>query len=361
MAGPYASSGAMLYAYNLSFEETEAQDEKLSYSFTVDETDLYDIWYLGSGTNRMATHLSGMYWDVDEPPEKDTKYRNDVPQDSAPTIMNSPGAVSTIPIYWQKMGTRELEAGGHTLELIYEYRALAGSDPKMIVWGDCVVVVPASWNWTPPADGNAADRYPDYSAARLDLYWLEQTYFCEDLSSVSQNIPLPGPGVVGSAGTVFAFASNRPEIISADGRVTRPYYNENDADVIFSITANRGNGTVSKDLPITVLKLPKYHCTDVQITKADDSTYRATADIALNADAASDLTGACVFVLAAYDPDGALVGIGAKTQTVTGRLESICTELQIQADQVVEVKAYIISDWGTLQKVAESAYRQEEL
>ena len=356
-----ASGGKMLYAYNL---QNETGEEQFTYTFTLDQTAEYDIWYLGCEATAEATHLSGMWWNIDQPADTtDPDQRSHAAQADSVTIMNSTGGDSNIPMYWQKLDTREIEAGTHTLNLTYRYRTLAGAENTFVTWADCAAIIPSEYQWSPPADPEAPDRFPAYDAARLDAQYIEKTYFSGDYTAIEADLDLPDKPLT-PLGSTVTFRSGAPEVMSDQGQVTRPDFTGEDITFQFYIETTFGGVQSSLPVEMTVLKHPKYNITNFGVfdaagqpvqTLADGAGYTAEATIRLNAGADCPVDGRAALIAVVYDETGAIAGAAMAQQAVTPEAQKICTALPA-ADYAAgyTLRVYLLNDFMLANQLAET-------
>lgn len=347
---PDASGGAMLYAYNIV---NETGEEYFDYSFFVDSDGDYDLWYLGCETDAAATHLSGMWWNIDEKVDiSDDKQRNNTPKGNNITIMNSAGEDTSIPIYWQKLGTKNLESGEHTLNIAYAYRTLAGAEGAFVTWADCIVVIPAEYGWVPPQDETAVDKIPCYDKARLDGKYIKKEYFSGDYSKVLENITLPqNPMTPGGSKVSF---SSESDVMDDAGNVTRPYFTGNDTEFNFNIVTNYESAEVNTPVQMTVLKYPKYSVSEFGIydesgktadTLNKNMTYTAKAGVKINAAPDSAEKGSAVIIMALYDEKGALKAISMGLEKVTMEETIVETSLDTGEEDGRVLKVYLLNNF----------------
>ncbi|BBI35669.1 S-layer homology domain-containing protein [Cohnella abietis] len=74
------------------------------------------------------------------------------------------------------------------------------------------------------------------------------------VSNVTQNVTL---GTTGTDGTSVVWSSNKPNVISTTGVVTRPSYTAGDATVTLTATITKGSETDTKTFTLTVVKQPQ--------------------------------------------------------------------------------------------------------
>ena len=235
---------------NAGFEDRKFTGD----SFVIDKDTEYDFWYLGSATDKASGHLSGMFWGIDKVPDvENTQDRNNVPQGDAVKIMDSVGATNSIPVFWQKLGTSELLSGIHEIAFSWIFRSIKAD---FTTWADCVLVIPSEWGWTPPTDASG-DILPDYSIAWLDAMHIKEKYFSEDYSAIVEDIELPINDLKTPYGSGITFESENNGVISNEGIITRPYFNQDNVSSNFNIKANNAGKISSLKIPVTIIKLPK--------------------------------------------------------------------------------------------------------
>lgn len=335
-----ASGGKMLYSYGRIFNEGEDTVERLSYSFGIDEDADYDIWYLGCAGNSGTWHLSGVFWGIDNylPSVEGIKDRDENAQENSLTIMNSTGATSEIPLYWHKLGTETLTAGGHSLNLAYIYREL-GKD--MTLWADCVLVVPTEWEWTPPTEDNE-EKLPAYSIGKLDGRYIAEKYFNGDYSTLTENIALPTEALNTPAKSVISFESDNIDLLSETGEVKRPYYNQENANVNFMIAASRDGKKAVYNIPMTILRYAKYQCRDFRAFKTN-GTITAEVYLKLMAAPDSDEIGSADIIIAYYNDNGILQRIQQRSCQVGTEETLFAVDLKVP-EKSGYAKVFIINN-----------------
>lgn len=350
-----ASNGSMLYAYDTRPVDDDGHSEEIYYSFEIDTNGEYDIWYLGCGTNSSAAHLSGMYWDIDSSPEVSKDYRNENPQ-TGPTIINSAGSTSAIPIYWQKLGTKTLEEGSHKLNLTYAYRTLSGSKRAFMIWADCAMIIPSEWNWTPPETAADVVR-PAYTAGMMAGEYIAEKYFSGDYSAVVSDITVP-QSPKNPIEAVIGFESENENIIDNTGKVQRPYFTDSDETVRVNITAEYGGEKAYYPLDMTVKKLDKYTVSDISVSSdalSPSQTVTASVNAKLNVEDGSEVTGTASMLMLLYDAKGALCDI------VMEQSEILNTDTDVSANMTLPenvtgytLKVYLLNGLNMANRLADT-------
>ena len=323
-----ASGGKMLFAHGTTFGDDEDTAERLVYSFAVDEDTDYDIWYLGCAGDSASGNLSGMFWGMDDhiPDVIGTADRNEQGLEDKLIIMNSAGGTSGIPMYWSKLGTKSLSSGVHSLNVAYTYRSMSNG---MYLWADCVLVVPSEWNWRPPTEDNE-EKLPAYSIGKLDGRYIAEKYFTGDYSALTENIVLPSEKLSVPAKSEISFESSNTDVLSDGGEVTRPYYNQSDADVDFMVVATRDGKKATYNIPVTILRYPKYQCTSFKASKSNDGkVINAEALLKVMAQPDSGEEGSADIIIAYYDNNGILQGIKQSTKAISTDETPITASLEI--------------------------------
>lgn len=347
------SGGKMLYAHGLEPTDTEKTVETLRYSFVIDKDTEYDFWYLGSATDKASGHLSGMFWGIDKVPDvENTQDRNNVPQGDAIKIMDSVGATNSIPVFWQKLGTSELLSGIHEMAFSWIFRSIKAD---FTTWADCVLVIPSEWGWTPPTD-ESGDILPDYSIAWLDAMHIKEKYFSEDYSSIVDDIELPINDLKTPYGSIITFESENDGVISNEGVITRPYFNQDNVSTNFNIKANNAGKISSLKIPVTIIKLPKYSCSNFTVSGeiAAETQVTASAYIKVNAAAESGISGTATMVIAYYDEQGVLRKSNAVPASVGTTATELSATITLPEDlQGGFVKAYLLNNMSLGNRLAD--------
>lgn len=350
-----ASKGSMLYAYDMRPVEDDEYSEEIYYSFEVDKNGEYDIWYLGCGTNSSASHLSGMYWDIDSSPAVSKEYRNENPQ-TGPKIINSAGSTNAIPLYWQKLGTKTLEEGSHKLNLTYAYRTLAGAKRAFMVWADCAMVIPSEWNWTPPETAEEV-VLPAYTAGMMAGEDIAKRYFSGDYSSVISDISVP-QNPKNPIGAAIGFESENEDIIDNTGRVQRPYFTGSDETVRVNITAEYGGVTAYYPLDMTVKKLDKYSVSDISVSNdvlSPSQTVTASVNAKLNVEDGSEVTGTGTLLMLLYNDKGALCDIAMKQSEILNTGTDISADMTLPENITgYTLKAYLLNGLNMANRLADT-------
>ena len=361
VASSSASGGRMLYAYNLRPADNDEEVERLYYSFEVESGESYDIWYLGCASDNASAHLSGLYWDVDAEPEVSASYRNENPQGTSLTILNSAGATSEIPLYWQKLGTEELSAGEHRLYLTYAYRNLSGNPRAFMLWGDCAMIVPSSWNWTPPAEGDE-NILPDYTAGYLAGKYLAEKNFTGDYSALTSDLILPD-SLKNPVSAQIGFESERPDVMDNEGRVTRPLFSSENAVFNFNICAEKNGRRSYYPIPITVLKLNKYDISPISVTDGGGdevsglsagAELTASVNIKINTDEASGMTGNGMLLMLLYNREGALMASSMAKSQISNSPALLSTGMTLPDDvSGAQLRVYLLNGLEMGNRLAE--------
>ncbi len=344
----FASGDKLLYAYDIPSPDG-SDEETLYYSFMLDDDDEYDLWYLGAEMNVM--HLSGTQWSVDD---QEVNKLAAEPHNGV-IIMNTVGAVNNLPIYWQKLGTETLSSGLHTLNIKYTYRALQGAERKHVIWADCVIVVPKSWNFTPPSNQDAQDRYPKYEIARLDARYFAEQYMHDDYTNIQENIILPDVNVLTPGGSKILGIGAEDCPVNTNGEVTRPYFDE--GDMTFNLPVNAENeGVVSSySVPASIKALEKYNVGEIKVDGELSETITVSVDVKLNTSQESDLTGSAFMIAALFDKNDTLIATGIKESNVTREITTLETTVS-NTDKVdgVYLKVYLLNNRTLANKLCET-------
>lgn len=116
-----------------------------------------------------------------------------------------------------------------------------------------------------------------------DAAWLDASRVLEKTENLSQfsimyNLKLPDKAV--PHGSSITWKSDAPAVISDDGTVTRPSYQDGHKSVTLTATVTNGTGTVTKALQYTVLAWPD---TDApEIIKTDCSPENGSTEVPYN-------------------------------------------------------------------------------
>lgn len=304
-----ASEGKILYS-NAAKPDDGVTEENFSYSFEIDKQKEYDIWYLGIQTN--VSYLSSLQWCMDNSGQY---VANNVNQ-TTPTNYTISVAGSSFPMYWQKLGTKEISEGEHVLNLLYKVRNT--SPTVFLVAADCAVLVPSELDWMPNEDNLKGEQTKGEIIARVFANNYNE-YFNKDFSGITDDIDLPTAedciGFKNQLDAEIVFSADEfenKEVISSDGMVTRPFATASgDAQINFYINANYQN----KDdqwvsgryaIPMIVKKWEKYEITkELSVNKqklsaGDTITASASADIHVGG---SD-KGTVTVLMVLYDKNG---------------------------------------------------------
>lgn len=347
-----ASGGRMLFAYastnpNDTSGSEESMEETLNYTFVVDDEKEYDIWYLGC--DMAAAHLSGTKWAVDS--DAVDRARSD--NGNGVKILDSAGGDGGVPLYWQKLGTEVLSGGAHTLSLKYTYRNLSGSERSQFVWADCAIIVPKDWNFTPPSDESAQDKYPSCEIARFDAKYFAEEYMTGDYSQLKDNIELPSTDVIMPGGSSIRIAGGDCPV-GEDGSVTRPYFDKGDLTFELPITAVKENHEGVYKIPARILALDKYYVGDINI---DSPSSQVSVDLKLNISEESDITGSVMLVAAVYDENNILLSAKVTEETLDRELNTITAPLP-QDENAAYVKVYVLNNRQLANKLCETKTQQ---
>lgn len=347
-----ASGGRMLFAYastnpNDTSGSEESMEETLNYMFVVDDEREYDIWYLGCDMN--AAHLSRTKWAVDS----DVADHDRSDNGNGVKILDSAGGDGGIPLYWQKLGTEVLSGGAHTLSLKYTYRNLSGSERSQFVWADCAIIVPKDWNFTPPADEAAKDKYPSCEIARFDAKYFAEEYMTGDYSRLKDNIELPSTDVITPGGSSIRIAGGDCPV-GEDGNITRPYFDKGDLTFELPITAVKENHEGVYKIPASILALDKYYVGDINI---DSPLSQVSVDLKLNISEESDITGSVMLVAAVYDENNILLSAKVTEEKLDRELKTITAQLP-QEENAAYVKVYVLNSRPLVHKLCETKTQQ---
>ncbi|MDD6484130.1 MAG: hypothetical protein PUF72_06095 [Clostridiales bacterium] len=348
----HASGGRMLFAYastnpNDTSGSEESMEETLNYTFVVDDEKEYDIWYLGC--DMTAAHLSGTKWAVDSDAVDHDRSDNG----NGVKILNSAGGDGGIPLYWQKLGTEVLSGGIHTLSLKYTYRNLSGSGRSQFVWADCAIIVPKDWNFTPPADESAEDKYPSCEIARFDAKYFAEEYMKGDYSQLKDNIELPPTDVLTPGGSSIRIAGGDCPV-GEDGSVERPYFDKGDLTFELPITAVKENHEGVYKIPARILALDKYYTGEIKI---DRPSSQVSVDLKLNISEESDITGSVMLVAAVYDENNILLSAKVTEEALDRELKTITAQLP-QYENAAYVKVYVLNNRQLADKLCETKTQQ---
>ena len=185
---------------------------------------------------------------------------------------------------WFKVSGVELTEAKHTISLAYLETATA--NPQYYFGGlDCIVIVPAGAPFEPKRNDVAETKADFYKSSLLADY---------DLTNVTDNIALP----TSFDGAAVAWASNKSDIISNNGTVSRPVGD----DVVVKLTASFG--TTEKVFSVTVKGLDKYVVTDFAI--GGSCTAGGTVTATVNVRCNGNESGQASLILAVYKDDGKL-------------------------------------------------------
>ncbi len=318
-----ASEGKVLYADRIDSKGDELS-HTLGYSFDIDKTKSYDIWYLGFQSN--VAHLSGLQWEIDNPnpetPHGVTKSEDDL------TCFNESVAGSNFPLYWQKMTTKNIGTGTHTLYLKFVSSSMQGN--KYLFAADCVIIVPSELGWTPNELNLEPSAAHGEIAAKLFMNQ-HADFFSKDFSNITENLSLPDTKFVNQLGAKIYYSADQydgREVISADGTVTRPYATAaDDAKINFYINAeytdSNNNIKVGRvAIPMTVKKWNKYEIIkplETDKTKlAAGETITANADVNIHTGGAN--SGKATILMVLYDAAGKMQKISMGEQSGTGEV-----------------------------------------
>lgn len=329
-----ASGGELLYANAIAAGDITS--ETMSYSFEVDKAKNYDIWYLGYQTN--VAHLSSMEWDIDNPSPSTPNKVN--PEEDNPTCYSEYAAGSNFPMYWQKMSTKKMEAGSHTLYMKFNGRQL---DSNYILAADCVMLVPTEFNWMP----NELNLLPASAKGEFVARMFKNKYadyFNKDFTCVTEDIELPEtknfPNQLDASITYSADMYDRREVIDGSGRITRPYSTaEGDAVINLYINAEYTDTDGTKQIgrvavPVTVKKWNKYEILEELTTNKTELTAGETITAAakVNVHVGGINSGTATILMVLYDASGRMLQISMGEAKGSGE---ICPEAQMTLPQNV--------------------------
>ena len=341
-----AGGGKMLYLYDGKSPDGEMTEE-LNYSFNLDDSGDYEIWYLGAETN--VAHLSTVLWSVN-----DGEVSKKAEKKHGVKIMDSPGAAS-LPIYWHKLGEEALEAGANRLNISYTYRNLTGSVRSHVIWGDCVAIVPKEWGFTPPGDSGASDRFADFEVARLDAKYFVEKYITEEFDSVTDDIILPDTDVLTPGGSKITGYGSDSLPIDGTGAVTRPYFDKGDISFIFPVNAENNGCSSYYGIPVTVKAFEKYNIGEIKVTGSLSDEMSASADVYLNVSDESEITGSAMLICALYDSDDTLISIATDESDVTREKKTFtATVINAEKTEDVYLKVYLLNNRQLANKLCET-------
>ncbi len=225
----YSGNGCILM-------EGKSGEAIYTYDFKLDNSDSYDIWFLGT---EFEMHISDFNWGIDitsntmlNPIQKLDQYNSDVVYYATN---------QSFPVKWQKVAEGiTIGAGQHEFTYKQNYRYIAPDR-----WGqaDCIAIVPSEIEWQPTAQDKA-----NFANANLDAkaaaYSLEKKY----AEGVDENIDLPQ---MGPAGSRYMFESLTPDVILNNGAIVPS--SEEDLNAELKITAYKAEATAEENAELVVL------------------------------------------------------------------------------------------------------------
>lgn len=328
-----ASGGTLLDAGNENADDIE--DYEIVYSFETEEEMVCDVWAL---VHDMAAHNSSYTFTLDDIGLTSSGYGSGT-YTSSSTVYGGYSHSMT----WQKVAdTRIIEAGEHTFVVAPKKSSLFAN--RILAAVDCVVVIPTSLRWKPDVAG-ANVELPNASIGRLAAEYIKNNFFSGDYTRVADNIALPEIRTI--AGAAITYECDNADVISADGVVSRPYFNAEDANVNYSICATI-NGVVTKvAVPMTVLKNSKYTVSEFEVSEeiAAGQAFTASADVNVNVSADSEITGKASLIIALYDTNGALEGIAMDGDVINSRTNTLEASLDMPENVAGKtVKVFLVND-----------------
>ena len=289
----------------------------MTYNFTLDTAQAYDVWYLGTPTE--ANYLSQMQWGLDS---------NAVTTASRIGDFYPEYDCLSLSLGWQKIAVEQtIDAGAHTLQLKFVPRA----DQLHYTRADAVAVIPSAWGWEPE------ETVPSQrTCAMLDAFQAYNHFADRYAAGVDENLDFD-TAKIGSAGSVYTYTSKTPEVVTDTGIITRPGIGEPAAGGSVSITAQNAD-EVSDEFEwyLTVLPAGKYDVQDFKMayTNGQDVGDGLIPGQTVQASASVRLTdpqeqGDAVVVLALYSPDGRLENMDIGALTATGEFQTVSAAVDL--------------------------------
>lgn len=321
--------------------------------FKTTKNTTYNIWAAVAVPAATGDHLGGYSFILDDAEtamysrnHSGTDRGNPDLYDGIQLWPGDTGAGGKSTVKWIKVTSgKTISAGEHTITAEIICNKTYGNYSGAI---DCFRLIPTGMEWD-------AEELPDVASARKLAEEIKKTYFAGDYSAVTESIELPKEIELPENASV-AYESDKPEVIAADGSVTRPYFDTEDATVNFYICATFNDKTVKLPVEMKVPKKAKYAVTEFAATDklTANELFVAYARVALNAAADSKESGKCALVAALYNADGSLAAITMDSATVTSKGAEPGVELPMPEDvSGCYVKVYIMNGLEMANQLAE--------
>ena len=324
-------------------ESLGGETEILKYNFELANSGSYDIWYLGTSTK--TGYMSRLWWGIDETnvfTSENDQTKQLLSSVDSPKVYSDNGQN----IFWQKMASgRDIDEGQHYLDL--EFVACQAFRDRHYFIADTVVIVPSEWEWTPSETENT----PAVNAAvYLDTCEVTMMYAGQ---SVENNLILP---IAGSAGGRYTYTSLTPEVVTDNGVITRPPFNQQDETGVINVTAKKKT-VVSDEQQIffTVLNEDLYSVDKFEINGDVVSGGRVSADAVIRVNDSQNKYGA-VLILAELDSKGAVVNsVFAENNEIGTENTELKTAEIVLSDNVEghKVRAFLWDGWSKLIPIAD--------
>ncbi len=144
----------------------------------------------------------------------------------------------------------------HSISLAENYSGVSLENDKIVITPDCeldeISLIYTTWD-EDKVYLNEKLTIPllcyteDYYAITDTIAMLEQSI----PKATEENLELP---VSSENGCAITWSSDKPEFIAPDGTVNRPIYPERDADVVLTAAISKGEYSLTKNFPISVIK-----------------------------------------------------------------------------------------------------------
>lgn len=346
----YELAAASKGKYTMSSSTTTLGSTVVSFKTIGENT--YDIWAAVATPTGTGTHLGGYSFTLDDDDQAMYSKNHSGTDRTHPDLWDGNTVVlhtgdktgSTSTVRWVKIASgKTIDAGDHTITA----GVIAGTPANSTGAIDCIRLIPTGMEWD-------AAELPDVAFARKLAEEIKKTYFAGDYTAVTEDIELPKEIELPKNASV-TYESDKPEVITADGSVTRPYFNTDDATVNFYVCAKFNDKTVKLPVEMKVLKNAKYTVTEFEASELTaNDTFAAYACIDLNAAADSEISGKCAIVAALYNADGSLAAITMDGATVTPKGAELGVELQMPVDvSGCYVKVYVMNGLEMANQLAE--------